>query len=108
MEPLAAVPANNRVRELEAAERHEIDRILRALSAEVGAARHDIVAGVDGLGLLDGLLALARYAETQEAVEPRISPDAGFPDQGSAPSPAGGRRGADRYRDPGRRLAGRS
>ena len=78
MEPLAAVPANNRVRELEAAERHEIDRILRALSAEVGAARHDIVAGVDGLGLLDGLLALARYAETQEAVEPRISPDAGF------------------------------
>ncbi len=78
MEPLAAVPANNRVRELEAAERHEIDRILRALSAEVGAARHDIVAGVDGLGLLDGLLALARYADTQDAVEPRISPDAGF------------------------------
>ena len=32
MEPLAAVPANNRVRGLESAERHEIDRILRALS----------------------------------------------------------------------------
>ena len=78
MEPLAAVPANNRVRELEAAERHEIDRILRALSAAVGDLRDDIVAGVDGLGVLDGLLALARYADSQEAVEPSIAPDAGF------------------------------
>ena len=78
MEPLAAVPANNRVRGLESAERHEIDRILRALSAEVGVARDDIVAGVDGLGVLDGLLALAHYADTHEAVEPSIAPDAGF------------------------------
>ncbi len=78
MEPLAAVEANNRVRELEAAERHEIDRILRELSAEVGAARDDIVAGVDGLGSIDGILARARYADAQEAVEPSISAGAGF------------------------------
>ena len=72
MEPLAAVAANNRVRELEAAERHEIDRILRELSAEVRLVHDDIVAGVEGLGAIDGLLARARFAEAQDAVEPKI------------------------------------
>ena len=77
IEPLAAVSANNHVRTLEAAERHEIDRILRALSMEVGTVHDDIMASVEGLGLLDEVLARARYADHQEAVEPIVAPDVG-------------------------------
>jgi DNA mismatch repair protein MutS2 len=78
MEPLAAVAANNRVRELEASERHEIDRILSELSSEVGASCEAIVDGVEKLGTIDGILACARYADAHKTVEPTISPGAGF------------------------------
>ena len=46
----------------------------------------------DGLGVLDGLLALARYADAQDAVEPSIAPDAGR----LAPEPPRRRRTAGR------------
>lgn len=78
MEPLVAVAANNRVRELEASERHEIDRILREISSEVGASSENIVSSVEKLGAIDGILACARYADAHETVEPTISISAGF------------------------------
>ena len=78
MEPVGAIDANNLLRELEAAERHEIEHILRELSAEIGAQCKTIVAGVEGLAALDVALSLARYAESLDAVAPVVAPDNHF------------------------------
>ena len=78
MEPNQAIEVNNQLRELEAAERHEIERVLVRLSAQVGGQREAIAAGVEGLAELDVTLALARYAEELNAVAPSIARDGSF------------------------------
>ncbi|MBM4436695.1 MAG: endonuclease MutS2, partial [Actinobacteria bacterium] len=78
MEPLAAVEANNEVRELQAAEQHEIERVLLELSGLIGTQESMIVAGVEGLAALDLALAMARYAEALQAVEPLVGGGDGF------------------------------
>jgi DNA mismatch repair protein MutS2 len=60
VEPMAVVEANNRARELAAQEREEEERILRALSRQVGEARAELDAMVGALAHID--LALARAA----------------------------------------------
>ena len=62
VEPMAVVDLGNRWRELEAQERHEIERILRELSEAVGAAADDLVDAVERLAQLDLALAKARLA----------------------------------------------
>jgi DNA mismatch repair protein MutS2 len=57
VEPFAVVEDSNRLREAESAEREEVARILRELSATVGDGAEAIVALVDAVGALD--LALA-------------------------------------------------
>jgi DNA mismatch repair protein MutS2 len=77
MEPTATVGLGNAIRELVIEERREIERILRLLSAEVGAHAEDISRGVELAAGLDLLLAKARYARRIRAVEPEIiAPDA--------------------------------
>ena len=106
MEPLAAVPANNRVRELEAAERHEIDRILRALSAEVGdvARRHRGGGRRPGRARRPAGAGALRGCPRGRGTRHRAG--RGVPAEGSAASLAGGRGRAHRHRDPVRRVAG--
>ena len=58
VEPFAVVEDSNRLREAESAEREEVARILRELSATVGDRAEAIVSLVDAVGALD--LALAR------------------------------------------------
>ncbi len=60
VEPLAAVPVNNALAEQREAERAEVERILRELTAEVVAAREVIAALVERLAGLDVVLAKAR------------------------------------------------
>jgi DNA mismatch repair protein MutS2 len=60
VEPFAIVEAQNAIRELEAAEREEVERILAELSAFVRVAAPAIVAAVGALAHLD--LTLARAA----------------------------------------------
>ncbi len=78
MEPLAAVSENNAVRELQIEEIAEIERVLRELSAAVGAQRDSIVAGVEGMADLDLAVALAHDAETHDAERPALDPGDGF------------------------------
>ena len=75
MEPLTAIEAGNEIRSLEVAERREVERILRELSAAVGAQRPALTAAVLALANLDRTLAAARYAMALNAVAPDVSDD---------------------------------
>lgn len=82
IEPFDVVDLNNRWREQQAAETHEIERILDVLSAQVGDHANDLVAMVDALARFDLLLAKARLAFEMRATRPRLAVP-------SAPSGAG-------------------
>ncbi len=70
VEPLPVVELNNKVRELELAERDEERRILHELSVQVGEYRDEINYGVENLAMLDLIFAKAKYAEELKASEP--------------------------------------
>lgn len=72
MEPTATVGLGNAIRELVVEERHEIEKILQLLTAEVGANADDIARSIELIAELDLLLAKARYARRIDAVEPHI------------------------------------
>jgi len=69
VEPMAVVDLGNRWRELEAQERHEIERILREITEAVGDAAEDLADAVDRLAQLDLALAKAQLAEELDATE---------------------------------------
>jgi DNA mismatch repair protein MutS2 len=77
IEPLATVELNNRWRELQAAEEEEVQRILAALSDQVGAVADRIVDAVETLAAIDFTFARAKYAETLRCVAPAIVDAAG-------------------------------
>jgi DNA mismatch repair protein MutS2 len=70
VEPMATVELNNRWRQLQIEEQHEIDRILRALSEQVAVNADGLDATIESLAEIDLQLAKARLAEAQNAVEP--------------------------------------
>ncbi len=72
IEPMGVVKANNELRELEAKEEKEIERILAALSAECAAHREDIGQDYDFLILLDGIFARAGLSLRMRGMAPRI------------------------------------
>ena len=73
IEPMAVVQINNELRELEAKEKREIDRILMELSAAAAGAGDDIISDFEVLAELDMIFAKARMSDKQNAVEPQIS-----------------------------------
>ncbi len=72
MEPLAIVELNNRWRELQIAEREEIERVLLELAGKVGRYSDEIVLAVEALAQLDLAFAKARYANAIRASQPRL------------------------------------
>jgi len=72
IEPWATVEVGNEVRQLVAEEKREVERILAALSAQVGANQESISQNVAIVAELDLALAKARYAERAKAIEPLI------------------------------------
>jgi len=74
VEPTVTVGLGNALRELVIEERREIERILRILSAEVGAHRDDIAGSIELAAEIDLILAKARYARRIRAVEPEVVP----------------------------------
>ncbi len=72
MEPTVTVGLGNAMRELVIEERREIERILQALSVEVGASSDEITRNIELAAELDLVLAKARYAKRIRAVEPEI------------------------------------
>jgi DNA mismatch repair protein MutS2 len=69
LEPLAVVDLGNTWRELQLEEEREVERVLRRLSAAVGAAADAIVGDVEGLAEIDLALAKARLADELDAHE---------------------------------------
>lgn len=73
IEPMAAVKANNELRELRAKEKLEIDRILMELSAECAAHREDIECDFNVLVTLDLIFAKARLSYKLNCTEPELT-----------------------------------
>ena len=73
IEPMAAVKANNELRELSAKEKQEIERILMELSAECADHAEDIVCDFNVLVALDVIFAKAKLSFKLNCDEPGIS-----------------------------------
>lgn len=72
VEPMAAVKANNELRELAAKEKAEIERILAELSAECAAHAEDIASDYSYLVMLDTIFAKAKLSYKLNGIEPEL------------------------------------
>lgn len=72
IEPAEVVEANNKVRELEAAERREIIRILTVFSDEVRPQVPLLLASYDFLATIDLIRAKAEWARDTQSYEPTV------------------------------------
>jgi DNA mismatch repair protein MutS2 len=73
VEPMVVVELNNKLRQLQVEERQEIERILRALSLEVGQEADALTVAVELLAEFDLHLAKARYGRMTRCTEPRLN-----------------------------------
>ena len=73
IEPMGVVKANNELRELQAREEKEIDRILAELSAECASFKDDISENYALLIRLDGIFARGKLSVEMGAMEPSLS-----------------------------------
>ena len=72
IEPMGVVNANNELRELQAKEEKEIERILAELSAEAASFKDDIAQNYDLLVLLDVIFARAKLSSRMGALAPKL------------------------------------
>ena len=72
VEPMGAVQANNELKELEAREEKEIERILRELSAQCADGREYILFDYDMLVHLDMIFARAQLSYAMDASRPEV------------------------------------
>jgi DNA mismatch repair protein MutS2 len=72
VEPLAAVEMGNRWRTLRLDEEREVERVLRALSQEVGEQADQLNSSVEGLAQIDLIRAAAALAEQHRATAPEL------------------------------------
>ena len=70
VEPMAIVRLNNEIRQLEADEKAEIQKILAALSEEAAAVSDSLITNVEVLTQLDFIFARAQLARKMNAVMP--------------------------------------
>lgn len=75
IEPAAIVNLNNRIRELQIEEQHEIERILADLSAQVGEYSAQIVNDQKLMTRLDFIFAKGKLAMEQNAARPEFNTD---------------------------------
>ena len=73
IEPMAVVELNNKLRQLQIEERQEVERILRALSLEIGKEAEPLTRDVELLAEFDLHLAKARYGRMTRSTEPRLN-----------------------------------
>ena len=78
IEPMGAVKANNELRELLSQEEKEIERILRALSAQCAAQREVIAQNYDFLVELDAIFARGKLSYRLNCSAPRMEESGGF------------------------------
>ncbi|MCL2856997.1 MAG: endonuclease MutS2 [Oscillospiraceae bacterium] len=77
VEPMSVVEQNNLIRDLEAAERREIARILLEFSQRVGAVSRELEGSYDALIELDLIFAKTRLADSMKASEPILVSEGG-------------------------------
>ncbi|MCI8538775.1 MAG: endonuclease MutS2 [Oscillospiraceae bacterium] len=75
IEPMGVVQANNELKEWQAREEKEIERILRELSAEAAKFREEITTDYEMLVTLDGIFARGKLSYRMNAMEPRLAQD---------------------------------
>ena len=75
IEPLSLIEEGNRLKDLDKQEDLEIRRILRELTAQVGAIRDDLLSNQEIFADLDFLSAKARLSLRFDMVEPELSED---------------------------------
>jgi len=73
IEPMVVVELNNKLRELQIEERQEVERILRALSLEIGKEADALRLDVELLAEFDLHLAKARYGRLMRCSEPLLN-----------------------------------
>lgn len=73
MEPTSVVELGNEIRQEEAREHHEVDRILRELSGLLGAQGDDLLWTLHALAEIDFIFARARLAQDQDASRPALN-----------------------------------
>lgn len=73
VEPMSVVEANNEIRVLQAEEKDEIDRILAALSAEIGSFADELCTGYTMATELDLIFAKASLAYDMKATMPKLN-----------------------------------
>lgn len=73
IEPFPIVEMNNELKTLMLAERDEVERILKALSAEVAAAKEGIAFAYDRLILLDVVFAKVAFSDEFRCAQPRLN-----------------------------------
>lgn len=76
VEPYEVVDLNNRWRELQAAERHEVERILSWLTEQVAREDESLLTTLDAMAAIDLALAKARFAVADRLNQP-IVPEEG-------------------------------
>jgi len=78
VEPMACVAINNELRTVQAEEQEEVQRILSALSAQVGGLATEFRTLVSAAAQLDFAFAKARLAEVQRANRPELTEEMYF------------------------------
>lgn len=73
IEPQSVVDLNNRLKQYQSEERHEIDRILSELTNEIAPYTGEILANLELLVRLDFINAKARFSKAIEATRPIVS-----------------------------------
>ncbi len=82
IEPIAVVELNNKVRELELAERSEVLRVLRALSQQIALQAESLSLTTKAMSQIDLALMKAHYADDLHASEPELVPFLSKPPEG--------------------------
>ena len=72
IEPLDVLEANNRIRELQADEKKEIERILRLLTDEIRAYLNDIEENIHVLAEIDFIYAKAGFSKAIQGYQPEL------------------------------------
>ncbi len=75
MEPMAIVDIGNDLREAERQEEEEIQRVLAAISLQVGAVAKPFLSSLEAAARLDLIFARANYAQEIDAIPPVLNTD---------------------------------
>jgi len=73
VEPMKVVETNNKIRELAADEKEEIERILAEISGEIAEIADNLTDNFEIISHIDFIFAKAAYADSIEAAKPQIN-----------------------------------